>query len=384
MDLVKEILGQNWPFYSHQKLYDMVRTEAPGVGAMASADLAWMEFVTLMAESRQNVERLLREAGAAWEGLAGESMQTGVSPLVQWVEDATAAGEASSDSVRQVRESFAYTSNAMPEPVEPAVDPRFPPTFRYLFAGQIDQDARDHLAQEAKRHAVELMELYSSNAGAAVDSVGAFVPPQDVTVAAAPHQSFGGPVGHAVRDIVTAPPDPGRGAVEHATHPPAPDAGSPSTPSGQPSGHGSRPAVPPAATHTSTADAVGSAGPATTTPAGEGTRPAGSSPWFGGGTWGPGPAAREPARSRGRAGTTGVTPPTSDHPASGWGAAAAPRPAASGMGPLLPVGGVGRTEDEEHRSPDFLRDYHDELWGADGLPVVPPVIGADDPTPRES
>ncbi|HEV2783368.1 MAG TPA: PPE domain-containing protein, partial [Actinophytocola sp.] len=290
----------NWAFYSHQKLYDMVRTEAAGAGAMATADLAWMEFVTLMAESRQNIERLLRETGATWEGLAGESMRSGVSPLVQWTEDATAAGEASSGSVRQVRESFAYTSNAMPEPVKPAVE-GFPPTFGHLFAGQTDQDERDRLAQEAKRQAVELMEFYSSNAGAAVESVGAFVPPQDVTVTVAPNQGAGGPAGQGVTDIVTAAPEPDRGAAEPGTRSPAPDAGLPDTAPGQPSGRHA--ANPPGATHASTAQPVGLAGPATTTPTGESTRVAGSSPWFGNGTWGPGPAAREAARSRGRAGT---------------------------------------------------------------------------------
>ena len=38
MDLLKKILGQNWAFYSHRKLYDMVRTNAAGVSAIEPAD----------------------------------------------------------------------------------------------------------------------------------------------------------------------------------------------------------------------------------------------------------------------------------------------------------------------------------------------------------
>lgn len=102
MDIWKKIVGQHWAFYPHQRLYDMVKTEATGPGAVSEADDTWREFTTMMADSRDTIEQLLKEAGASWEGRASESMQVGVTPLAQWADDAHTAGSASNASVRRL------------------------------------------------------------------------------------------------------------------------------------------------------------------------------------------------------------------------------------------------------------------------------------------
>jgi hypothetical protein len=206
MDIWAKILGQNWAFYSHQKLYDMVKTEATGASAVTDADQTWSEFTDLMGRSRDRIGQLLNEAGASWRGLASESMQSGVTPLAQWTDDASTAGTASSGSVQQVGEAFSFTANAMPEPVPVTSTANsdfggIPASFTHLFGGQTDQDRQERAAAQAKQRAVEVMQGYSRNADAAASSLGMFVPPQRVTVNVPPPQPSGPSVGYTSSSI---------------------------------------------------------------------------------------------------------------------------------------------------------------------------------------
>ena len=87
-DLIKAILQQNWESYTHQNLYDMVRTEAAGAAVLSEADQAWTEFTKLVSDSRRRIDGLMKLAGASWEGAAADSMRAGVTPLTQWADDA--------------------------------------------------------------------------------------------------------------------------------------------------------------------------------------------------------------------------------------------------------------------------------------------------------
>jgi hypothetical protein len=74
---------------------------------------------------------------------------------------------------------------------------------------------------------------------------------------------------------------------------------------------------------------------------------------------------------------TGAAPIEAERAQAGRGAAAAQR---GGIGnPGMPPLGAGtpREEDEEHFSPEYLRDYHDEFWD-DTPPVSPAVIGGEE------
>jgi hypothetical protein len=410
----KTIVGQNWAFYSHQKLYDMVRTEATGAGAVSAADQAWARFAAMMNESVEDIQQALAEAGVHWEGLAAESMQSSVAQLAQWAQDAGSAGSASGVSVQQVGEAFSYVANAMPEPVKATT---VPGTFPWIFGGQIDQDRQEREAQQAKLRAVELMEGYTRNVDSAVSSVGTFVPPQSVTVRVPP-QTFGpGPDRH---DTASFPgPQPAPPKVS------APDPGPP--PSNPPRGAepgpvpGGQPVPGPAG---ATPEPVDS-GPATTPestqspPAAPLPGQAPHGPWNGGVPSGrppitgfdpitglpidprtgrpvepisgrpgglnprpdgePGRGGRnlpgeDGRRIAGRGGLTGSAPIEAERALASRGAMTGQRGAASnaGMGPL--GAGAPREEDEEHFSPEYLRDYHDEFWDDTAL-VSPAVIG---------
>jgi hypothetical protein len=395
-DLLKRILQQNWPFYSHRQLYDMVRTEAAGAGVLSDAERAWSEFAALMTDSRARIDELLREAGASWEGIAAESMAQGVTPLAQWADDAGAAGQASGSGLRQVGDSFSYTANAMPEPVRVTVTARY----ANVFSGQIDQDRQDRLAQEAKLRAVELMQRYSTDAHSAVSGLGVFVPPQEVTVRATPLQPPGGTaVQHGGNQIVTAAPGGARLRRETATQPdPGPASDESPAPDETPTAHSGGTLAPTTETATAGPGPVttssGAAAPtapaasvASVVPVGSNQRTTGGFPTGTGNSTGS-RAARPEDRLPGRpAPRPGVGPVDGGRHDAGaartQGARIAARTGAIGTGPTLaPAAATRREEDEEHVSPEYLRTVH-KFWDVTP-PASPPVIGDEDGAPPQA
>jgi hypothetical protein len=402
--------GENWASYSHDRLYAMVRTEAD-IAAVAATEAEMGTFRALMDDSVDDVEQALAEAGVSWQGLAAESMNAGVSPLAQWARDAAAAADASGSSARDVGETFRATSHGMPEPVPtPSKTMTFPPTAEDLIAAQQDQDAAERDAQNAKRHAVELMETYSTNSAAAQDSVGTFVPPQSVTVGppepepdvisvaddaiegssdggdpaqpgdsgdagyrGGPVSGDGGPVGGgdpAGRETTpgSAPPpggtDPARVTSPPNRFPPVTGPGTAPVTGGSPvTAFGPVPV------------GVGDVGGRGTDRAPGGGRGPGGAPGSGGGGTGRGPAA---GGTPGRGGAVGAGPLAGEPVgAARGGAGAAVRPG-TGMGGFGPMG-AGRRDDEdkERTSPEYLRDFRDDFWDTTP-PVAPPVIGEEE------
>jgi hypothetical protein len=374
-DFIKAIEGQNWPAYSHQYLYDMVRTDAAGASVLAEADQAWTEFTKVILDSRQRIAGLLRMAGATWEGVAADSMAAGTTPLMQWADDAGTAGQASGSGLHQVGESFSFTANAMPEPVNVEVTGKY----GNVFAEMIDRDRQERLAHEAKQRAVELMERYSTSNQSVVSSLGVFVQPQDVAVSLSGPPSSGITVQSGGNVIVTRPPDVQRPSAET----PAPSNQTPAgteTPatrhdstettatgvggSGIPRGAGKpaaapEAAIPAAANATTTAAAV--AGP---------QRVAG-----GGSPSGTGIAtgtrdARPGVRSTDRpAPEPGAGPVGGGRQGGGAGRAPgvtnAARAGAIGTGPAIaPAAAAPREDEREHVTPEYLHGYHDDFWGA--------------------
>jgi hypothetical protein len=419
MDILSWGQGENWPAYKHERLYAMVRTEADGVHVLDATREEMNQFTALMEESVADVEQALAEAGVSWQGLAAESMNAGVSPLAQWARDAATAAQASGDSVSRVGESFSYVANAMPEPVPtPSKVMTFPPTPADLAAAQVDQDATERAAQEAKQRAVDLMDTYSGNSATAVDTLGAFVPPQGVTVAVpAPP---GGSVS-ATDGIIVGPADNDNDNDKDVRDGGTDDSGGPTAQDGDPASTERQPGtvLPPGGSSgtdpsqvtspaTTPVNRVPVAPPTTTpvtspvipfapvptgrftdrdrAPGGGSTRVPGGGRGPGGGPGGvPGGGAREPgggtgrgpAGTPGRGGMVGAGPMGAGEPVAGarGGAAGRPGMGAGGFGPM--GGGQRGEEDKERTAPEFLRDYHDGFWDDSPL-VAPPVIGEDD------
>src|SRR5262245_49322885 len=114
----------NWDSYEHQALYDRIHgkggfflPDGAGVSGASGAQEGWGELATLMAQARERTEAALAKAGAVWEGDAGEAMQSGVTPLARWADDAHTASVASQHSTDFHVDAYAAAKNQMPEPV---------------------------------------------------------------------------------------------------------------------------------------------------------------------------------------------------------------------------------------------------------------------------
>lgn len=412
----------------------MVRTNAAGPGAVGEADHTWAEFAALMEESKADTEQALAEAGAYWEGLAVEAMTSGVTPLAQWAGDASTAGSASNDSVRQVGESFAHTAYSMPEPVEvtSTANSEFggvPAGFVHLFGGQTDQDGQEREAQQAKQRAVELMRAYSVESGSAMVSVGRFVPPQPIAVSVPPPTITPGQVNSTGDQFVWQPKEndsrrertPGT-TVESLTRVDPPVGSDGSSPGQRPDQvrvgsadgwsnthtSGAGPVTPVSPTGGSTSNPVHMTaggnpivqglGPVTGVPIdprtgrpfpGTGSRgPGGGDQGRGGGSGrqtGNGVEGDRARSGRGtsggvgtlgddghRTGSRGGVGQAAEHAGGARGSSAR---AGSATGPMGGGAGAKGEEDGEHLSPSYLVDQHDDFWD-DSPAVSPPVIGA--------
>ncbi|MCT2587826.1 PPE family protein [Actinophytocola gossypii] len=188
--------GYRWESYSHEELYDMIKTGAVGASVVAEADPALTNLITRMHESRETLQQVLREAGSSWEGQAANSMADGVSPIVRWADEAAAAGEQSSTSLHQIADGYSRASNSMPEPVPvpSKMSQEMPTDFTGLLAGQTDEDAADLQAQQAHMQAVELMNTYTASNQNSTDLSGTFSEPPDFGIGA---DDGGGSAGRA-------------------------------------------------------------------------------------------------------------------------------------------------------------------------------------------
>lgn len=412
----------NWDHYEHETLYDQIHgkggfflPDGAGVAGVAGAQDGWGKLAALMARARERTEAALAKAGAVWEGDTADTMRSGVTPLARWADDAHTAATASQTSTDEFVNSYSSAKNRMPEPVPVTSTANsdfagIPAGFTHLFGGQTDQDKQEAAAQEAKAEAVRVMSGYESDSNGAQSSVGRFVPPPSVTVDVAPTQPKGGdviPVG------VSEWPGTGKGIDDGGRQPgdtrgpgttPPPDGGSTPPPPGSthtpPDGTTSPGAIRPSVTSPSAGTTVPPSVPLPANPAvtpglgPEQYRTGSPAVPFGGfstgGTFG-GPGAGSAERGpvggrggplggveRGPGGLRGALPGgggPAGEPVVGRAGAGGAR-GAGGMG-MAPAGRAESDEDKEHKSAEYLIDFHDEFWD-DGPPVAPAVIGDED------
>lgn len=175
----------NFAAQSHRELYD--RIQGSGGGYSQAVDDAWNNFRAVMGNAKAEVESAIRDAGAVWEGAAGESMGGGIAPLVQWVEGARVAGVETHGAAQAQQSYYSGTRTAVPEPVAVSSTANddylgVPAKMTHLVGGQTDQDVEEARANEAKREAVRVMDNYRRDASSAVAEIGTFAPPPMTTV----------------------------------------------------------------------------------------------------------------------------------------------------------------------------------------------------------
>jgi hypothetical protein len=177
--------NHNFDAQSHQQLYDKIHG-GPGHSAAQTVDDAWNSFRAVMGNAKSELESAIRDAGAVWVGAAGEQFAGSTAPLVQWAEDARVAGVETHNSFSAQTSYYSGAKTTMPEPVQVTSTANddflgIPAGFTHLVGGQTDQDVEEQQANEAKREAVRVMNGYRDGASSAVDSLGTFTPPPQVT-----------------------------------------------------------------------------------------------------------------------------------------------------------------------------------------------------------
>ncbi|MCS7482719.1 hypothetical protein ACFFQW_17155 [Umezawaea endophytica] len=190
--------NHNFDAQSHQQLYDKIHQSA-GAGWVDATNSAWLSFRAVMGNAKSDVEWAVRDAKAVWTGAANESFSGGMAPLVQWAENARVAGVASHNAFQAQQSYYGDTKGRMPRPVAVTSTANddflgIPAGFTHLVGGQTDQDVQERRANEAKREAVRMMTGYQGNAGAAVSTVGTFIPPPIVTLEVPPPEVVRPPV----------------------------------------------------------------------------------------------------------------------------------------------------------------------------------------------
>ncbi|MEO6088271.1 MAG: hypothetical protein ABIQ18_34675 [Umezawaea sp.] len=418
----------NFDAQSHKQLYDKIHHDT-GAGLADATNSAWLSFRAVMANAKSDVESAVRDAKAVWTGSANESFSGGMAPLVQWAENARAAGVDSHNAFLAQHSHYSGTNDRMPEPVPLTSTANddflgIPAGFTHLVGGQTDQDVEEQKANEAKREAVRMMTGYQGNAGEAVSSVGKFTPPPTVTLdapAPAVEQSpaqqqygreFDARVGTAdtgntgtssstppTSNVVSPPPsvqqgDQGNQGTTHLSDAVAPPVTRPEplpNPSPIPSpGPPGSSQFPPNTTLPVTGPRGGLTGrgvPGTGLPPGSGQRAgSGTRGGFGTGTGTPraggsplpGQSGQQPGGQFGRGPSSGVG---DAHAAGRPGAAGASPGARGGTGAAgagmggAPQRGEG-DEDMEHKAAPYLQEV-DDVWGEYDVLVAPPVIGDD-------
>jgi hypothetical protein len=401
--------NHNFDAQSHEQLYDKIHHDA-GSDLAEATNNAWLSFRAVMANAKSDVDTAVRDAKAVWTGSANESFSGGMAPLVQWAENARAAGVASHNAFLTQLSHYNGTKDRMPKPVQVTSTANddylgIPAGFTHLVGGQTDQDVEEQQANEAKREAVRMMTDYQGGAGEAVSNVGEFTPPPTVTLdVPAPRveqseaqqqygHEFNARFSTADTDTTgtssstsstpndVAPPPTAQQRDQDTTHlsdataPPVPRPDPlPATGTTSPSQSPPTTALPVAGPRGSS---TGSGGPGAGL-TGSGVRtgsgtPRGSSTPKAGGPPLPGRPGRQSGGQLGRGASSGVNDP---HLAGRPGATGASAKGGTGAG----VGGAPQRgqddEDLEHKAAPYLQEI-DDVWGENDVLVAPPVIGDD-------
>lgn len=396
----------NFDAKSHREMYDKIHANDGGVSYAQAVEDAWNGFRAVMGNAKAEVEAAIRAAGAEWEGAAEQAFSGGVAPLVQWAEDARAAGVETHHSVQAQLSHYTGTRDRMPPPVEVSSTANddylgIPAAMTHLVGGQTDQDVEEGRANEAKNEAARLMKSYQSGAVSAVTSIGAFSAPPQVTTQLAEtaiQQPSNSQTQYSQQwnaqqrtlstgDQFTPPPQqpqsvtqppvlqgkddttgtsnyqPPADTLPRPTPQPVPPPSFQPTPNPQPPLGGP---LPPSMRPPQGSTPVG----------GTNSRGGGSgvsSPRLGSGVTGqqPGQMGRGPAAGVGGFGDSAQTGRSGQGVAGTRGAAGT-----SGMGGMAggPQRGQGE-EDKEHKAAPYLEEL-DDVWGEGTIPMVaPPVIG---------
>jgi PPE family len=420
--------GINWRNVPHEEIVDQINGGA-GVSGISDLPSGYRYMAETLRRADADLRQALAAAGASWEGVASDGMQSAATPLAQWAEDADQLASESGQRSSQYGDEYATTRTGMPAPVPIPSGGLFEGVISRIPGVTTDREEAEAAADAAHEEAAARMEAYDNASYATVQTHYFSAPPQVVLEiapsagggepgitggsgssipASTPGSSYvppggypaaGGSVAHTPSIVPGGSPTaPTSGGQVPAPAPTGPYPGSvaPTSPAGssapgqyQPGGVPLRPGTTgsyPAGGGAGRGRPGDSAAAPPVVPGGQGGGSSGrggfggqgGSSGFGGhGAFGAGPGGGDSARggAAGKGGFNALGPEGGT--AAGRAAAAGMRPGggAQGSGAFGPMGAASgpREEDGEHRRPDYLVETED-VWG-DGTRVAPPVIG---------
>lgn len=358
----------NWLTYSHYELYDMVHS---GMDLETANEVAarWSRFGNALDEMSQDLRQALDQSAEGWEGAGAEEARAKMTQLASWAEEAADSSNGVSGCVSEQADLASRAREAMPEPMLMPMEASggagsagggsagggrvdaasaaggTSPSSAGGGAGFAEASlvVGDPLPErervrELHRQAAEVMERYQDQSRALYGRVPSFSSPGSVTIADREKPD-------------KRPPEKDKREK--------PDDDSTTTSSAGGSGDAGRPAAGvagalPVGAMTGGVGGVGGSPGGTGEQLAAGSRAGAGAMSSGGGAGGPAAAS---AAGKGGGGMVGGMP---------MGAGARP-------------GGGG--DETEHRTPSYLQDDEDDLWGVQA-PVAPPVLGVE-PMKRE-
>ncbi|WP_199430867.1 PPE domain-containing protein [Qaidamihabitans albus] len=342
-----EDIGEDvdWMTYSHRELYQMATS---GLDLEGATDVAagWSRLGNELEDVGRELRQAIEAAADGWQGAAADQARDTVNRLAGWTEETADGSNAVSGCVSEQAALASRAQRGMPEPplvfqpAAPGSDSRPGPSegTTPMSAGGfwtgpellVDPEQDRQRVRELHRQAAEVMEQYQRESRDLHGRVPSFTSP--------------------VRRPLLVPDEP-------PSEPPGEE-----PPDDETSASGVTPGGPGAPGAPGGAGVPGGAA----TGAGQPAMP---------------PSGAAAGEQYGAGARTGVGPGQAGMPAASGPAAASG--AARGMGgPAgMPMGGAAAArpggDDTEHATPSYLQE-DDDVWGSQ-VPVVPPVLGADDP-----
>src|SRR5829696_8341162 len=108
--------GINWRNVPHAEIVQQINGGA-GVAGVADLPGGYRQMADTLRQADADLRGALAAAGASWEGVASDEMQTAATPLAQWADEADRLASESSQRSSEYSDEYATTRTGMPAPV---------------------------------------------------------------------------------------------------------------------------------------------------------------------------------------------------------------------------------------------------------------------------
>ncbi|HEY0804475.1 MAG TPA: PPE domain-containing protein, partial [Pseudonocardiaceae bacterium] len=171
-----------WQGYSHQQLYDMLRS-GPGPAAAGVTADRWSAMAGALADIQQDISAGISASGASWVGAAAEAAHGALNPLGDWAQQASSAADVMRISAELQGDLLSKARAAMPTPGPIPVQPN---PISQLVTAQVDFEMAEIASHVAEQQAFQVMAQYESGTVDNTSTLGEFEQPPALRVDTTP------------------------------------------------------------------------------------------------------------------------------------------------------------------------------------------------------